>query len=93
MNNTGQKFGGRKKGGLNKTTAETKELIKSIVSNQMENIEALLNKLDPKERIDAIIKLLPYILPRQSEIAIESKEEFFKPITVTLIDPNDANND
>jgi hypothetical protein len=87
MNNTGKKFGGRSKGTLNKSTAETKTLLHNIVGNQLDEIENLLSKLEPKEKLDAIIKLLPYVLPRQSEIAIESKEEQerFKPITVTLI--------
>lgn len=83
---------GRPKGSLNKTTSETKELLKNIVSNQLDKVEDLLNDLEPKDRIDAVIKLLPYILPRQSEIAIESKEdeERFKPITVNLINPDNG---
>lgn len=87
MNNTGKKFGGRGKGTLNKSTAETKTLLHNIVGNQLDEVENLLMKLEPKEKLDAIIKLLPYVLPRQSEIAIESKEEEerFKPITVNLI--------
>jgi hypothetical protein len=77
---------GRPKGALNKTTAETKELIRSIVSNQLDQVEALLKKMEAKERFDAIIKLLPYIVPRQSEITVEAKEELFKTLTITLID-------
>ena len=60
--------------------------------NQLNEVESLLSKLDPKEKLDTIIKLLPYVLPRQSEIAIESKEdqERFKPITVNLINPDNG---
>lgn len=32
-----------------------------IENNELDNITDLLNKLEPKERIDSIIKLLPYI--------------------------------
>jgi hypothetical protein len=35
----------------------------------------MLTKLGPTERINAISKLLPYILPKQSEIAISQKDE------------------
>lgn len=64
---------GRPKGSLNKTSAETKEILQSIVSKELDNLEELLNKLEPKEKIDAIIKLLPYVIPRQTEtIAVES---------------------
>ena len=85
-NNTLSK--GRPKNSGNKSTAETKTLLHNIVGNQLDEVENLLSKLDPKEKLDAIIKLLPYVLPRQSEIAIDNKEEErFKPITVNLINP------
>ncbi len=86
-NTTGTKFGGRTKGTPNRTTAETKELIQNVVSNELDNITELLNKLEPKERIDAVIKLLPYIVPKQSEIAIDANNKFnvFEPVTLTLL--------
>lgn len=72
---TGIKTGGRTVGAVNKTTKETRELIQSIVSKQFEDIDDLLDKLEPKERIDAIIKLLPYVVPKQSELAITEPEQ------------------
>ena len=87
----GIKTGGRTAGTVNKTTAETKELLQKIVSNELDNIQGILNKLEPKERIDAVIKLLPYIVPKQSEIAIENKEMLNK-ITVTIVNPNEDDN-
>lgn len=65
---------GRPKGAVNKTTAETKEIIQKIVSNELDKITDLLEKLEPKERIDAVIKLLPYIVPKQSEVSITDPE-------------------
>lgn len=79
---TGTKTGGRTKGTLNKTTTETKEILKNIVSVEIENINVLLDKLEPKERLDIIIKLLPYILPKQNEIAVENKT--VEPVTFIL---------
>ncbi len=76
---------GRPKGAVNKTTAETKELLQKIVGNELNGIADLLEKLEPKERIDAVIKLLPYIVPKQTEIIIEPKEFKHEPLTVTLI--------
>ena len=83
---------GRPKGSLNKTTHETKNLLHNIVGFQLDQVENLLSTLEPKDKLDIIIKLLPYVLPRQSEIAIESKEaeEHFKPITVNLINPDNG---
>ena len=78
---------GRPKGSLNKSTAETKELLQKIVSNELEGIAERLEKLDNKERIDAVIKLLPYIVPRQTEVSIdtETKLNTFEPLTINLI--------
>lgn len=78
---------GRPKGAVNKTTAETKELLQKIVSNELENIADLLEQLPTKERIDAVIKLLPYIVPKQSEISIETENKLntFEPLTINLI--------
>lgn len=82
---------GRPKNSGNKSTAETKTLLHNIVGNQLDEVENLLSTLEPKEKLDAIIKLLPYVLPRQSEIAIDSKEEErFKPITVNLINSDNG---
>ena len=77
---------GRPKGSINKTTAETKELLQKIVSNELEGIAERLEKLANKERIDAVIKLLPYIVPRQTEIAVDNKLNQFTPISVNLIE-------
>ena len=87
----GIKTGGRTAGTVNKTTAETKELLQKIISNELDNIEGMLNKLEPKERIDAVIKLLPYIVPKQQEIAIDSKP-MINGITVTIVNPNEDDN-
>ena len=88
---TGIKTGGRAKGTLNRTTTETKELLQNIVSKELDNIVVLLEKLEPKERIDAIIKLLPYIVPKQQEIAIDNKATV-SGITVTIVNPNEDDN-
>lgn len=73
-NTTGMKFGGRTKGSLNKTTAETKELLQKIVSKEIDNLGELLEKLEPLERVNAIAKLLPYIVPKQSEVSLIDQE-------------------
>jgi hypothetical protein len=88
---TGVKTGGRQKGTLNRTTSEAKQVLQNIVNKELENITTLLDKLEPKERIDSIIKLLPYIVPKQQEIAIENKESEFKNITITIVPPTDDN--
>lgn len=63
---------GRPKGTPNKATAELKELIKTFVENEIEEAENLLIELTPKERLDILCKLLPYVLPKQTELISDS---------------------
>lgn len=68
-NTTGKKFGGRQKGTPNKISSSIKDKIHELVVSELDNVESLLNLIeDPKDRIDALIKLLPYVLPKQQEI-------------------------
>ncbi len=64
---------GRPKGSLNKTTAETKDLLQKIIGKELTKLGAMLEQLEPNERITAISRLLPYILPKQQETSIEVK--------------------
>lgn len=73
-NTTGKKYGGRSKGTPNRSTAETKELLQIIVNKELDKLGVILSKLDPTDRVNAISKLLPYILPKQQEMSIEVKE-------------------
>lgn len=82
---------GRPKGAVNKTTAETKELLQKVVSNELDNLTESLEQLTPKERLDVVIKLLPYLLPKQQEIAVENVQTPFQTITVEIVQPDDVN--
>jgi len=73
-NTTGKKYGGRSKGTPNRSTLETKELLKSIIGKELAKLGVMLAQLEPMERINAISKLLPYILPKQQETSIEIKQ-------------------
>lgn len=74
-NTTGKKYGGRTKGTPNKTTAEAREILQKVIGKELDKLGALLANLEPIERVNALAKLLPYILPKQSEITIGPKEE------------------
>ena len=73
-NTTGNKFGGRTKGTPNKLTKELRTVLKNILYNEIEKIEDYLDGLEPKEKIDTIIKLMPYILPKTSTISHTANE-------------------
>ena len=79
----GYKTGGRQKGTPNKVTGTVKEMISTAISNELQLLPKLLSQLEPKEKIDAIIKLLPYLIPKvQSQLKEEqdSKETLLERI-------------
>jgi hypothetical protein len=65
---TGIKTGGRTVGTVNKTTKEIRTVLKSVINNELSNIETLLSELPTKERLELIIKLIPYVLPKVENV-------------------------
>ena len=58
------KYGGRKKGTPNRLTKEVRAVLKEVVFDEMSQIHLHFVQLDPKERIELLIKLLPYVCPK-----------------------------
>lgn len=62
---------GRPKGVPNKMTADLKSRIAQIVENGFEVIEGDLEVLEAKDRVNAYLKFLEYLLPKQRETKID----------------------
>ncbi len=58
------KHGGRKKGTPNRLTKEVRAVLKEVVFDEISQIHLHFEKLDPKERIELLIKLMPYVCPK-----------------------------
>ena len=67
----GIKTGGRTAGTENKTTKEIRAVLKEVINNELLYIESLLCKLQPKERLELVIKLMPFVLPKLAPEPIE----------------------
>jgi hypothetical protein len=67
-----KKTGGRRRGTPNKSTKHLRACISDIIESELESFSEKLNQLDPKQRVDTIIKLLPYVM---SKIPLEEEEE------------------
>ena len=74
MNNTGKKFGGRKKGTPNKLTAEVKEKIKDLLDGAIDSID--LSECTTAERIRLIEIGLRYTLPTMKQIENYPEREY-----------------
>jgi len=75
-NTTGKKYGGREKGTPNRLTKELRSVLKDIVYQELAKIEERLNELEPKERLQLVIKLMPYALPKVNSISHTTNEPF-----------------
>jgi hypothetical protein len=84
-NNTGQKFGGRTAGAVNKTTAEIREHYQNLVSNNLEQLDNDLKSLEPLQRLKVIIELSKFVVPtlKATELTTGS-EANFKPIVINM---------
>ena len=73
-NNTGMKYGGRQKGTPNKLTKEIRTVLKDLIFEELDEIKEHLDSLEPKQRIEIVIKLIPYVLPKVESIIHSANE-------------------
>ena len=50
-------------------TKELRTLLKNILYQELEEIQERLELLKPKERLELLIKLMPYVLPKTTSIS------------------------
>lgn len=65
---TRAKTGGRIAGTSNKITIELRKTLKQIIANEFDALPGTLAELQPKERLELIIKLMPFALPKVDSI-------------------------
>ena len=70
----GRKTGKRVKGTSNKLTKELRVLLKDILHQELENLPKYLNSLEPKERLEILVKLLPYAIPKVESVHYKENE-------------------
>jgi len=70
----GIKTGGREQGTPNVLTREMRAILKSIVSKELATIPETLEKMGPDKRLDVILKLLPYVLPKIEPVPMQTGE-------------------
>ena len=68
-NTTGKKFGGREKGTPNKLTAELRSALKDVLYDEIEQIPHRLDELEAKDRLELLVKLMPYVFPKVQPVS------------------------
>ena len=68
-NTTGKKFGGREKGTPNKLTKELRSALKDVLYDEIEQIPHRLDELEAKDRLELLVKLMPYVFPKVQSVS------------------------
>lgn len=81
---------GRTQGVQNKSTRETKEMLKAILEKHLTEIQEE-QELSIQDRIALIRTILPYTNPKLASVVLHEGEKFnaFKSIDVHIIHPNE----
>ena len=66
---------GRPKGSQNVATRKAREVIKSIFDRNADKFDEYLEALEPKDKLDFFIKLLPYLVPKATEDGVENSTQ------------------
>ena len=70
----GIKTGGRQKGTPNKLTREIRSVLKDVIHAELEQLPYHLEKLEPNDRLQVLIKLMPFALPKIEPVKATSGE-------------------
>ena len=61
------------------------ERVQAIIENRLDSIDADLDKMEPTERVKAIIALMPFVMPKQQSINMANQIELeYKALGVLL---------
>jgi hypothetical protein len=76
---------GRKKGNLNYDVASIRQALGSYLAKRLDQdgLDALLADMEPKEVLDTLVKLMPYVMPRMQPTCIP--EETIEPTTIKVV--------
>ncbi len=67
------KTGGRKAGSPNKVTADLKSWIQQLIDGNRRGFERDLKKLEPKDRLVILERLMGYVVPKQQSVSVEEQ--------------------
>lgn len=89
----GKKTGGRQKGTPNTVTAFSKSIIQGIIDRytNSDKFTEDFGKLDPKDRIDVIIKLTGFVIPKPQSVDINMNQQTTKTIEDKLKELSEEN--
>ncbi|MEG1543263.1 MAG: DUF5681 domain-containing protein [Tannerellaceae bacterium] len=77
---------GKPKGATNKTTRQAREMIQKLFDDNIDQVQQDLDAMTPKDRVEAMIKLLPYLAPKLQSITLDDNREQTNSLLKALTD-------
>ena len=91
----GNNFGkGRPKGAPNKANREIRDILREVCQKTIDDLDSILEQIEaPKDRIDALSKLMPYFVSKMPNVNINATSEIesIQPPNVTFTRENMSN--
>lgn len=78
-----KKTGGRPKGSQSVKTKVANALVNSILKNGQKEVDSIWKQLTPKEKMEFIVKFMPFSIPQKARV--ESENKLPTSITVNMI--------
>ena len=57
-------------------TTQLRDILKTIMQKEIENLPETLEQLEPKERVNVICKLMPFVFPKVNTVSATEGEPF-----------------
>jgi len=71
-----KKIGGRAKGIPNRTTSDLRAILGDFIYKQAESLPEVFSSIkSPEKRLELIIKLLPFVVPKMQDFSLENLSE------------------
>ena len=84
----GQKTGGRKEGTPNKVTQAMRDRLQDVLEGELANLGDLIEEVSARDRLQFIIKLIPFLLPKaeyENEEHKSMEPSFFELVNQQII--------
>lgn len=65
------KTGGRSAGTPNKVTGTLRDFVANLIDQNRQQIEKDIKKLEPKDRLVILERLMGYVLPKQTDLQVQ----------------------
>jgi len=80
---------GRPKGSKNKSTTEIREAFQHFINNNLDKMQEDINSLDPKDRLEVILKISKFVLPTLRATDLKLEEEKTDGFRIVIVPPED----